>query len=296
MYEADDSEWTILNLNDDEANHLKRISGDISHHLSLAENAVVITLNGLMSLKQYPRIDEPGAFVSLLMTKSAKNVRFAVKGLELGYYSGASSALRSAFEDLAFAVLFHSEPSQVAKWFRNEFSKRPFDELSKCREEQKKDAKKALFSQESSPVIIKDAMSEYVNKANMQIHPSIMGLSEEFGIDLEYFINEEMGEALSEAEGDLTKALDRYVLKSCFRDYVEKTSGGEDTSEMVFVELAGRYDEEKLSDLALFAFYIAHRLLDFTKIIFEVEGREFYQHYKEWHKTIKDLGWSAGHK
>ena len=94
MHEADEGEWNILNLNDDEADHLKRISRDISQHLALAENAAVITLNGLMSLKQYPRIDKPEAFVSLLMAKSAKNVRFAVKGLKLGYYSGASSALR----------------------------------------------------------------------------------------------------------------------------------------------------------------------------------------------------------
>lgn len=94
MHEADESEWNILNLNDDEADHLKRISKDASHHLASAENAAVITLNGLMSLNHYPRIDKPEAFVSLLMAKSAKNVRFAVKGLKLGYYSGASSALR----------------------------------------------------------------------------------------------------------------------------------------------------------------------------------------------------------
>jgi len=231
------------------------------------------------------------------MAKSAKNVRFAVKGLKLGYYSGASAALRSAFEDLAFAVLFNLEPSQVAKWFRNEFSKLPFDQLNSFRERQKKDAKQALLSQENSPMIIRDAMSDYVSKANMHIHPSILGLSEEFGIDLEYFINEEMGEALSESEGDLTKALDRYILKTSFRDYVprEKSSGSEDTSELVFVELAGRYDEDKLGDLALFAFYIAHRLLDFTKIVFEVESKEFVRHYEEWHEAIRDLGWSTGH-
>lgn len=141
-------------------------------------------------------------------------------------------------------------------------------------------------------------MSHYVSKANMHIHPSILGLSEEFGIDLEYFVNEEMGEALSESEGDLTKALDRYILKTSFRDYVprEKSSGGEDASELVFVELTGRYDEDKLGDLALFAFYIAHRLLDFTKIVFEVESREFFRHCKEWHEAIRDLGWSTGHE
>lgn len=296
MHEADKDEWDILNLNDDEANHLKKISVDTSQHLASAENAAVICLNGLMSLKKYPQIGESEAFVSLLMAKSAKNVRYAIKGLKLGYYSGASSVLRSAFEDLAFAILFHSEPSQVAKWFRNEFSKRPFSDLSRLREKQKKEAKKALFSRENSPLIIRDTMYEYVNKANIQIHPSIKGLSEEMGIDLEYFISEEMGKALEEAEGDLTMALEMFVLKSYSRDHMEEALGSEDIGEKVFVELTGRYDEEKLADLSLFAFYISHRLLDFTKIIFEIDSREFYQHYKEWHKTIKDLGWSVGHK
>ena len=86
--------------------------------------------------------------------------------------------------------------------------------------------------------------------------------------------------------------MDPHVSKSSFRDYVprEKSSGSEDASELVFVELTGRYDEDKLGALALFAFYIAHRLLDFTKIVFEVEGKEFFRHYKEWHEAIRDLG------
>ena len=295
---ADDNEWNVLNLNGDETDHIKKISGEIADHLALAENAAVITVNGIMSLKEYPHIDEPEGIVSLLLVKLAKNVRFAVKGLKLGYYSGASAVLRSAFEDLAYAVLFHSEPSQIAKWFRNEFSKAPFELLISFREQQKKDAKQALFSRENSPAIIKDALSEYVNKANMRIHPSITGLSEEFGIDLEYFVNQEMGEALSESGGDITKALDRYVLKTSFRDFIprERSAGEEVPNELIFIELPGRYDDATLSDLALFAFYVSHRLLDFTKIIFDIESKEFFQHYKDWHKAIKDLGWSAGHE
>jgi len=293
-----ENEWNTLSLDQDETGHIKKIDKNISRHLTLAEKAAVITLNGLMSLKRYPRIDEPEGCVSLLMAKSAKNVRFAVKGLKLGYYSGASAVLRSAFEDLAFAVLFTLEPSQVAKWFRNQFSKLPFDQLGSFREQQKKHARKALLSQENSLIMIKDALSEYVSKANIHIHPSILGLSEEFRIDLEYFINEEMGEALSESEGNLTEALNRYIIKTSFRDYVprEQPSESKDASELVFIELTGRYDEEKIGDLALFAFYIAHRLLDLTKIVFEVESKEFFQHYKDWHKAIKDLGWSTGHK
>lgn len=58
--------------------------------------------------------------------------------------------------------------------------------------------------------------------------------------------------------------------------------------ELVYVQITGRYNEATLADLALLDFYIAHRLLDFTKIIFDIDSKEFFQHYKDWHKEIKD--------
>lgn len=113
----------------------------------------------------------------------------------------------------------------------------------------------------------------------MYIHPSLAGLSEEFGIDLEYLVDQEMREALSESEGDLTKALDRYVIKTSFRDYIprESPAGEEARDELVSIEieLSGRYDEATLSDLAFFAFYVAHRLFDFTKVVFDSQCGKF---------------------
>jgi len=228
--------------------------------------------------------------VILLFSKSAKNIRFAVKGLRLGYYSGASAVIRSAFEDLAYAVLFHHKPSQISKWWRNEFSKERIELLISFREQQRRDAKNALFYQESSPKIIRDGLADYCNKANMRIHPTIVGLSEEFGINLDYLMSPEMEEALLETEGDLERALNRYVLKTCYRDFIsdDKTSGAKETGESLRIEIYGRYDEDTLSGLALFAFYIAHRLLDYTMTIFDIKDKEFLQQYRKWHKDIKD--------
>lgn len=287
---ADDSEWNVLNLDNDETEHLKDVSDEISHNLLLAEKASIIAVNGIMSQKEYPHIHEPEGLASLLLVKSAKNVRFAVKGLKLGYYSGASAVLRSAFEDLAYATLFQSEPSQIAKWFRNEFSNAEYKLLISFREQQKKDAKRALFSRESHPNAIKDGLSEFISRANIRIHPSIGGLSEEFGIDLGYFVDRELAESLSAVDGDLTQALDRYVLKASFDDFLprEKTAGEE--RETVYIELPGRYDEATLSDLALFAFYVAHRLLDSTKEYFDIGDKDFFEQYKYWHKAMNDQG------
>ena len=137
----DESEWNMLSLNDDEVEHYRQIGGEVEQHLALAEAASIITLNGLMSLEEYPRINEVKALVTLLMAKAAKNVRLAVIDLKLGYYTGTSAILRSAFESLTFAFLFNSEPSQVAIWLRNEFSSRPQTDLNNLRNQQTKEGK-----------------------------------------------------------------------------------------------------------------------------------------------------------
>ena len=64
---------------------------------------------------------------------------------------------------------------------------------------------------------------------------------------------------------------------------------------LIYIELSGRYSEETLSDIALFPFYVAHRLLDFAKEIFDIESEDFHHLYEDWHNAIKDLGWSTGY-
>lgn len=283
----DTNEWQFLHLNDDETLHYKQLSREVGQHLALAENAAIITVNGLMSLEDHPHINEPAGLVSLLMVKTAKNIRLGVIGLKLGYYPGASAVLRSALESLLYASLFHSDPSQIAIWLRNEFSGRPKSELDEPRSKQMQYAKKDLLGYENEPRVIKDAMMNFWRDANKYSHATLEGLAKEFGVDIEYLVPDE----LAEAEGDLDQALDRYALLSSFGKNMlrEYTTTGEIDKEKLTLEIVGRYDEDTIFELSSFAFYIAHRLLDITNT-FAIKDKEFNKNYRDWHKAIKQLG------
>ncbi len=288
----DQKELIILNLGYDETDHIKMIKEKIVGYLLLAENAAIISINGLTYLDEACYLDEPEGVVNLLMAKSAKNIRFAIKGLKLGYYSGASAILRSAYEDLSFAVLFHKEPSQIAKWLRNEFSDNP-KKIQPLRAQQMSDARKAITSEEKeSPTIIK-AVSMYIKQANKHIHPSVIGLSEEFGIESDYFISDDMDRTLTEFKDNINKALENYVQKTSEKDYKPKKRTLQEKNEgsKFFIELPIRYDEVLLSDLALFGFYISHRILDYTKSIFgsKINNKDFFSDYQSWHKDKEQL-------
>jgi hypothetical protein len=282
-----------LNLGYDETDHIKIIDEKVMGRIILAENAAIITIGGLTNLKERLYLDEPEGIINLLMIKSAKNIRFATKGLKLGYYAGASTILRSAYEDLSFAVLFHLRPDQLPKWLRNESSDIPFKEIKSFRAQQKSEAKQVIYSEEKDSLIIKDAINQYIKKANKHVHPSLYGLSEEFGIEADYFISDELDKMLIESKGNIAKALDKYVRQTSMKDYKpfkrsvrEKAEG-----EKIEIKLPIRYDKALLSDLALFAFYISHRLLDYTKLIFIqiIKDNEFLLNYQSWHEDNKKL-------
>lgn len=69
---AGDNEGNVLSLDDDATVHIKKIGEELAHHLALAEDAAMITLNRLKSLKKPLRIDEPQGLVSLLFAESSK--------------------------------------------------------------------------------------------------------------------------------------------------------------------------------------------------------------------------------
>lgn len=287
MNTFDDSQWTF---DDDEMEHISKLHGDILERLQKTEKAAVLTINGINSIKTLPFIYEPEGHISLWLVKSARNVRLAVKGLKLGYYSGVAGVLRAAFEDLTFIALINSEPSQLAKLYRNEFSPQiRKEDRESLRGKQRGDAKAALFSQEKAQRIIRDGLREYCEAANFNLHTSIRGLSEEFGINIEELIPKELRDELLDEE-DMQKALDRFVLKTSFSDYVQNNKLSEDEKDrsVIYIELSGRYDENQLYDLVGFPFYIAHRLLDFTKDIFKVKDKDFNDQYDDWHSSIRD--------
>lgn len=282
------NKWNVLNLDDDEKEHYKKINKEICNRLELTENGSIISLNGLVSLKKWPHTNEPEMVVNLLMIKSAKNVRYAIKGLKMGYYSGANAVLRSAFELLAYAVLINSKPARAIKWLNNELTNISFAKLMSYYRNETKKAKKEIYAKEKEPQIIKEAIEEYIKKANRCIHPSLVNLSEEFGIGLEFFTNEE---SVYNSKGDIPQNLNFNIKKRNDENSkpYENKAVDKYSESMIDIELLGKYNEDILTDLSLFSFYIAHRLLDYTNDFFKIENNEFYSDSKNWHKEIKKL-------
>ncbi len=283
MTEMSNSEFN--KFDDDEAEHLRNLSEDVLKHLALARNAAIITLNGLMSLEMPIRLNEPEGIILFLMAKCAKTLRFSLIGLKIGYYSGAATLLRSAFESLAHAFLFDADPKQVAIWLRNEFSSRPQYDLDVKRSEQTRDAKKALLHMENDPRTIKEATDDFWQGANKYTHATLQGLAKEFGVDISDLVPDE----LAQTEEDLDWALERYILLSTYgKDMLKSVETNSSDTEPIEIQLLGKYDEEVLLDLSLFAFYVGHRLLDMTNVL-DIKDMEFQKQYKEWHEAIKNI-------
>jgi len=277
----------------DELDHQKSISDEIKKNLALAYYGAVLAVNGLYATNDTLRLDESKGLVSLLLTKAAQNVRFAVRGLTSGYYSGAISVLRSALEALEFASLFSSKPDEwITRWYkvqilRMQSSGPPNQELVNLEQELIREAKRSLLDGEQDHQAFSDFRHKIKDEANQQIHTTLVGLANQFGIDITELVPEELGKLLD--TWDIEQALGLFTLirqHGFTNTGKSKTDDGEESPEII-VELVGRYDEPYLSVLSSFAFYIAHRTLDLVASEFDIPTNDdFVQDYKDWHKRI----------
>ena len=150
-----------------------------------------------------------------------------------------------------------------------------------------REAKRSLLDGEQDHQAVSDFRHEIKDEANQQIHTNLGGLANQFGIDITELVPEQLGKLLD--TWDIEQALGLYTLmrRPGFTDTGKsKTDDGEESPD-VLVELVGRYDEPYLSDLSLFAFYIAHRTLDLVASEFDIpKNNKFIHDYKDWHKRI----------
>lgn len=284
----EENETGEFSLEQDESEHFERISDEVMQNIELAESAAKITINGFASIKEPVRINEARGLVLLLLAKAAKNVRFAAVGLKLGYYSGVSAVVRSALESLLYAALFDSEPRQAEEWFINEFSSKSTTEMNAFRERQMKAARQALLDLETNRLVIKDAMHEFTQKANRSVHASMEGLSDEFGISLDSLLPDDFRKEYEKAGFDFDSAIARYSFLRRYGKDMIKGPPADDDDEVMRFQTSGRYDEDIIDDLALFNFYVAHRLLDMSKSLFDIRDEDFVRDYKLWHKEIHE--------
>lgn len=276
----------FLNIHPDESRHVGDMSEEIVSNLDLAETAAIITLNGFCSIKDPVRFNEPKGLILLLLSKAAKNIRLAAVGLRLGYYSGSSAVIRSALESLSYAALFDKYPARVDEWFINEFSSRTPAQKADVLRKQASDAKKALLELETNRLTIKDAMNEFLEKANQTLHTSMSGLAEEFGMDVGELVPDDFGTEFENAGGNFVQAMSRYAFLRRFGKSIAKKQGPVDETQPSLIQIYGRYHEPTLSDLALFSFFVAHRILDIAKMCFDFQDEAFNEDYRAWHKEI----------
>jgi hypothetical protein len=283
----DVDEERVLYLDDDEVEHRNALPEQYNRRLWLANTAAYISLHGLTSIDRFPETNDPGFVVHLLLVRCAQNIRFAVSGLSLGYYTGSSAVLRAALEALQYAVLFASKPDQIAVWLRNEFSSRPPSEFSDSRTEQMRRARKALLDWERDKRSIGEETTRFWQKANQRVHATLQGLAEQFDLDLGFLLPPGLGEAYEKAEEDFDKALEYYALLSRHSSMSHSGDGKQEDAESITIQLAGRYDESVANDLTLFCFYVSHRLLDVVDQVFTISNEKFRHDFKAWHDNMR---------
>jgi len=279
-------------LSEVEAEHHAQIPDEQQKRIGLANDAAILTLNCLAEPTEEIVLNTPRGIMSLLLAKAAQDLCCACNCLWVGYYSGALSVLRPAFDGLAYAALMRSRPNEIGSWLRNEFStKRPRAALAAQRSQQRQRALRALLEeveQADDIGVIHDEMRRYRQLANTQVHPSFEGLAEEFGVAIGSLLPDDLDVAHNIAAGDFEQMLQVYAdLKSDKRVTFTRTSSEGAPKELVRVRWCCQYNKDRLDDAALFAFYIAHRLLDFTKGSFETQYSQFAAEWMQWHADLR---------
>ena len=274
-----------LELDWDEADHLRRIPQDAGDRIALTRAAAILTLNGQDVVDKLIQLNDPRRLVSLMLAKSAQDLRFASIGIRLGHYSGVFAVLRAALESLSFATLLDSDPGQMGRWFKSTLSSGPRDPQADA--DLLGDARRALIEGEDEPRVISRGLKELVDHANKHIHSTVQGLAHQFDIEVDDLIPDELSQLLGTEGINVEYALSLFGLSQKY-EIKGPSSEGDETGdkELIPAQFHVRYDSETLDDLTIFAFYISHRSLDLTKSALEISDPEFNRNYDQWHRDL----------
>ena len=137
--------------------------------------------------------------------------------------------------------------------------------------------------------LMKHAVREFWARANKRIHATVEGLAEEFGLSIDYLVPDDFEEAYSKAGHDFDAALELYVLLNKYQGDATRRRYpvARSAEEFMSIPMGVWYHKPTITDLALFAFYIAHRLLDLTTAVFHITDDEFVEEYRTWHQEVR---------
>jgi len=262
------------------------IPESIHVRLLLANDGAKLTLNVVREAgRQYPR-GSPPFFVLRSLIRVANFARLSVIGLLLGYYAGAASQIRMAYESLLYAFLFNLHPDKALSWLRTTLDAQMDRETSISEEQRLRVLAKDAFNEWTGE---RDLGQEIWDRASSLMHHTAEGLAVEAGLEPWQLLSEELVKAMEAAEGDfdsaikLTSLLSRFGSTRADRHVVKKDQSGLPWTG----EFGGLFDEEWLDFWSMILLYLVHRLTDFAYVTFPPSDKETKESYQGWHQAVK---------
>jgi len=289
IVEENNETFESLPLDPDESGHMALIPENIQARLHLANDGAKITLNVAREAgTRYPR-GSPPFFVLRSLIKVANFARLSVIGLELGYYAGAASQIRMAYEALLYAFLFNLYPDKALSWLRTTLDMHMDREKSMSEEQRLLSLAKHAFNEWTGE---KGLGQEIWERASRLIHHTAEGLAAEAGLEPWQLLSEELVKALESTEGDFDSAIRLTSLLTRFGGtrVDNQAIRGTQLDLSWTGEFGGLFDEEWLDFWSLILLYIVHRMADFAYQTFPPSDKETKEGYLGWHQAVKTAG------
>lgn len=284
-------QYRMLPLDEDEAKHLKQVPKDVARLLLLANTGAILSaicISDTPGLKEI-NTSSPIFIKALLTSKCANLLRLSTTSLSTGYYAGAAILLRAAFESLAYSFLFHDDENEIKLWLKLELHPNlDAGERDWERHAQIKRSKDSFIQHAPDIKEEKDLIHFLWDRTSTDIHNSVIGLAQGFGLDSSSFLPDEFWTMLEKAGDDWGFALNMLAWKAVDRKTWSSTKDRQQLNkEKVRLEFMGRYDANELGLLSAIALFLSHRLTDFVFEIFEVRNSALKSDFNSWHKEIR---------
>ena len=286
MVEENNQKFEYLHLDPDESEHMAQIPEKIRATLFLANDGANLTLNIVRDAGRRCAHGTPPFFVIRSLIRVANFTRFSVIGLELGYYVGAASQMRMAYESLLYAFLFNSHPNKAQSWLRTTLDAQMNKETAISEERRLRNLAKEAFNQWTSE---RDLGQDIWEMASSLMHHTVESLAVEAGLEPNQLMSAEFSKALQTTEGDFDSAIKLTSLLSRFGNARnEKRSETKEEARLPWTgEFGGLFDEEWLDLWSTILLYLVHRMTDFAYTTFLPTNRVTIESYEGWHQAVK---------
>ena len=268
-------EWReVLQLDDDEQQHLDQVSPDVENWCVLAKQGGVLAATCVSWSPTLEKVDisSPAFIDALLALKCANLLRLSTTAVLTGYYAGVAVLLRAAYESLVYLHLFSQQPDEITLWVRPDLHPNLNSiERYRLRREQFNRGRDSFHRAAADEQHEREMVRLLWDKSSRHLHSSVVGLAQAFGLDFKELLPDDMWTELEDAGNDWGLALDVLSFRATeAKKGSRKKRGRTYPREEVRLMLAGRYDEDEARVLSRSALLLARRLVDLVLTHFEV--------------------------